>query len=107
VILCERRVCPACDQSSVYYRQGTDDWRCRRCEAVTADPPTRPPNPSGTNSSHVQALQATDPETVERTRRCGCLGCHEPAAVVIQHPEHGRRAVCAAHADGQEVLGDV
>jgi len=25
----------------------------------------------------------------------------------VRHPEHGRRAVCAAHADGQEVLGDV
>jgi len=25
----------------------------------------------------------------------------------VRHPEYGRRAVCAAHADGQEVLGDV
>jgi len=38
---------------------------------------------------------------------CGCLGCSEPAAMLIRHPDHGQRAVCEAHAVGQEVLADV
>lgn len=35
---------------------------------------------------------------------CGCLGCHEPAVVVINHPTHGRRVVCDGHADGFVVI---
>jgi len=43
----------------------------------------------------------------QRVRFCGCMGCRNRADAIVRHPEHGRRAVCAAHADGQEVLGDV
>ncbi|ACM56338.1 hypothetical protein [Halorubrum lacusprofundi] len=38
---------------------------------------------------------------------CGALGCSDDADVVVDHPNHGERVVCADHADGQEVVGDV
>jgi hypothetical protein len=37
---------------------------------------------------------------------CGCIGCHEEADVVIDHPEHGHRTVCDDHAAGHEVVDD-
>lgn len=38
---------------------------------------------------------------------CGCLGCVQPAEYVVNHPEHGRRAVCPSCADTMEVVGGV
>lgn len=38
---------------------------------------------------------------------CGCAGCFADADVVVVHPDHGERTVCADHADGLEVLADV
>lgn len=41
---------------------------------------------------------------------CGVLSCTDAAEVVIDHREHGRRAVCAQHAVGHprlEVLAHV
>jgi hypothetical protein len=38
---------------------------------------------------------------------CVCLGCHDDAAVVIDHPDHGRRVVCEDDAEGYEVVDDV
>jgi hypothetical protein len=35
------------------------------------------------------------------------MGCRRPAAAVVKHPEHGRRAVCSEHATGQVVVADV
>ncbi|WP_167837253.1 hypothetical protein [Halosimplex halophilum] len=38
---------------------------------------------------------------------CGCLGCTEPAAKVIDHPEHGERVVCEDDVGDYEVVRDV
>jgi hypothetical protein len=38
---------------------------------------------------------------------CACIGCHGSVAVVIDHPRHGRRAVCQRHAKGQTTLQEV
>lgn len=38
------------------------------------------------------------------TRGCGCLGCTRDAVVVIRHPKHGRRTVCADHARSHDVV---
>lgn len=35
---------------------------------------------------------------------CGCLGCHEDADAVIDHPKHGERTVCEDHINGHEVV---
>jgi len=43
----------------------------------------------------------------ENSPTCGCLGCREPAAIVIKHDQHGTRTVCETHATGQVVLADV
>ncbi|WP_176696675.1 hypothetical protein [Haloparvum sedimenti] len=40
-------------------------------------------------------------------RTCGCLGCTDPAAVVIDHPDHGRRVVCEDDAKDHKVLRHV
>ena len=37
---------------------------------------------------------------------CGCIGCHQDAEVVILHPRHGKRTVCAGHEMGYEVIAD-
>jgi hypothetical protein len=41
------------------------------------------------------------------TKTCGALSCHKDAEVVIDHPEHGERTVCADHAEGYEVVRHV
>ncbi|QLH75776.1 hypothetical protein HZS55_15985 [Halosimplex rubrum] len=38
---------------------------------------------------------------------CGCLGCTDPAAKVIDHPEYGERVVCEDDVNGHEVVRDV
>ena len=38
---------------------------------------------------------------------CGCAGCTESAIAIVDHPEHGERAVCTEHAAGMEVVADV
>lgn len=38
---------------------------------------------------------------------CACLGCHDDREVIIDHPEHGERAVCTDHANGYPVLTEV
>lgn len=38
---------------------------------------------------------------------CGCMGCRDPAVAIVQIEAYGQRAVCDAHAKGQEVLVDV
>jgi hypothetical protein len=40
-------------------------------------------------------------------RICGCAGCRAEAAVVIDHPDYGKRVVCTACADGFEAIRDV
>jgi len=37
---------------------------------------------------------------------CGCQCCHQPVVATIDHPRHGRRAVCESHADGFEVIDE-
>lgn len=37
-------------------------------------------------------------------RVCGAIGCDEFAFGVIDHPRHGRRTVCKAHAVEHPVL---
>jgi len=44
---------------------------------------------------------------IPQTPLCGCLGCHDPAVAVIDHPEHGRRTVCERHRGDHEVIEDV
>ena len=38
---------------------------------------------------------------------CGCLGCTNPADVVIRHPKHGERTVCEGDINGHEVIRHV
>lgn len=38
---------------------------------------------------------------------CGAISCTEPAAVRIDHPDHGERVVCSDHAEGYPVLEEV
>lgn len=39
---------------------------------------------------------------------CGCIGYHDDAAVIVEHPRHGRLVVCESHAGKQQtVLGEV
>ena len=38
---------------------------------------------------------------------CGALGCSDDAEVVVDHPDHGERVVCADHADDLEVIRGV
>ncbi|WP_202613881.1 hypothetical protein [Halostella pelagica] len=38
---------------------------------------------------------------------CGTIGCSNEAAVVIDHPDHGKRTVCDDHAADGEVVRDV
>jgi len=40
-------------------------------------------------------------------RGCGCLGCKNEGAVVVDHPHHGVRTVCESCADGYEVIRNV
>jgi len=35
---------------------------------------------------------------------CACLGCRDPADVVIDHPDHGQRTVCEECAGDHEVI---
>jgi len=35
---------------------------------------------------------------------CSNHVCHQPVAAVVEHPRHGRRAVCESHADDFEVI---
>ena len=37
-------------------------------------------------------------------RVCGAMGCKRDAAREIDHPEHGTRVVCTAHAEELEVV---
>jgi len=34
---------------------------------------------------------------------CGCLGCHDDAVAVIDHPTKGERTVCESHINGYRV----
>lgn len=38
---------------------------------------------------------------------CCALGCREDADVVVKHPDHGERTVCADHAGEFEVVREV
>ena len=38
---------------------------------------------------------------------CGALSCTADGEVVIDHPDHGERVVCADHIDSHEVVGNV
>lgn len=38
---------------------------------------------------------------------CGCLGCTDPATVVMRHPVHGWRTVCDRHAYDHWVVDHV
>jgi len=38
---------------------------------------------------------------------CSALGCGDDARVVVRLDDARERVVCADHADGQEVVGDV
>jgi hypothetical protein len=43
-----------------------------------------------------------------RDRRiCGAMGCTDEAFVIVQHPEHGRRAVCPDHRRDYPVVEEV
>lgn len=37
---------------------------------------------------------------------CGCFGCRDDVAAIIDHP-NGRRAVCDDHIDGFDVVEEV
>lgn len=49
-------------------------------------------------------ITPTSSELVFDSPVCGCLGCHDPAQAVIDHPRHGERVVCDHHAKGHEVI---
>jgi len=38
---------------------------------------------------------------------CGCAGCSSNAEAVVEHPDHGERMVCGAHAQQFEVVAYV
>ena len=38
---------------------------------------------------------------------CGALGCHNDAAVEIEHPKHGKLVTCRECAASHEVVGHV
>lgn len=40
-------------------------------------------------------------------RICGCMGCTDEAHVIVQHPKHGRRAVCPDHRRDYPVVEEV
>jgi len=60
-------------------------------------------NPVGEDGTFVYRSEAgtTPPRT------CGCLGCRDDAFVVIDHPDHGRRAVCPRHQRDHDVVEEV
>jgi len=66
-----------------------------------------------TEHSSTEEVRTSTPAVPDQTNSepntpiCGCLGCHDPAVAVIDHPRHGERVVCDRHAEGHEVIGDV
>ncbi len=38
---------------------------------------------------------------------CGCSGCGDDVVAIVDHPKHGRRAVCEDHTADYPVLEEV
>lgn len=72
----------------------------------------QPDNRNQSKQMSITAVQTDGQATNESTTSaripdgplCGCLGCSDEAAAVIDHDDHGKRTVCADHIDGHEVI---
>ena len=64
----------------------------------------------GIGVSAMSATTATPQTAVSPANQrpvCSRIDCTAPAVVIVQHPDHGRRAVCTQHGTAFEVVAHV
>jgi len=87
-------------KSGGYFEAGGD--RTQRAERSETDMSAT--TDSTTTSEEQQSSRQPTESAFPFEPTCTCLGCHDPATKVIDHPDHGRRVVCDDDAEGYEVI---